>query len=72
MKNHEKSTWNHEKPLDRGGGQGRNKQKRYKHFFVTHAESQLTWEGGRAGISNKNVINTFRHTQGVTTDLLDV
>ena len=30
--------------LDRGGGQGRNKQKRYK----------------------------FRHTRGVTTDLLDV
>ena len=26
---------------------------------VTHAGSQLTWEGGRAGIS-KNVTDTFR------------
>ena len=38
---------------------------------VTDAGSQLTWEGGRAGI-NKNVTDTKRDRRGVTTDLLDV
>ena len=38
---------------------------------VTDAGSQMTWEGGRAGI-NKNVTDTKRDTRGVTTDLLDV
>ena len=49
---------------------------------VTHAGSQLTWEGGGAGIT-KNVThagsqltweggNQKRYTRGVTTDLLDV
>ena len=35
---------------------------------VTNAGSQLTWEGGRAGIS-KNVTDTKRDRRGVTTDL---
>ena len=38
---------------------------------VTNAGSQLTWEGGRAGI-NKNVTDTKLDRRGVTTDLLDV
>ena len=53
---------------------------------VTHVGSQLTWEGGGAGIS-KNVTHAGsqmtweggqgrnkqkRYTRGVTTDLLDV
>ena len=50
-----------------GGGAGINKINKN----VTHAGSQLTWEGGKAGI-NKNVTDTFCHTRGVTTDLLDV
>ena len=35
---------------------------------MTDAGSQLTWEGGRAGIS-KNVTDTKRDRRGVTTDL---
>ena len=47
-KNHEKPTWNHEKPwkpTKNLAGISKN---------VTKGGSQLTWEGGRAGIS-KNV-----------------
>ena len=43
MKNHEntlKNHGNHETTLDRGGGQGRNKQKR---DLLTYAGSQLTF-----------------------------
>ena len=57
MKNHEnqpRTMKNHEKPTNVTN-------------FVTHAGSQLTWEGGRAVIS-KNVT----YPRGVTTDLLDV
>ena len=56
MKNHE--NWpgtlkNHEnRPGTMKNQSGRNKQKRYKQtIYVTDPGSQLTWEGGRAGIS---------------------
>ena len=47
MKNQPRTMKNHEKPTNVTN-------------FVTHAGSQLTWEGGRAGIS-KNVTNFVTH-----------